>query len=191
MKKNQTLLISSLVLLLSVFLLAQFLNISAQVSGRPKPTSLMAKERMVLPIKATRDSPRQAVEQRALVQKVEDKLINADASLLKQRPHDERILADVSSDPHQVPASLLDFAVVVSQKMGQAKKNYVYAEALFKEFQLCALEERDGYSNIALRAYCLANAKRLVAWYPDLMGEWLRLSAQVGRQLMDLVDLQG
>lgn len=91
--------------------------------------------------------------------------------------------------PAEVPASLLDFSVVVAGKMKEAKTSFVYAEALFSEFGNCAVQEQNDSQNLALRAYCLANAKKLVAWYPDLSNKWQTLAHQVGRHLLDLVDL--
>lgn len=143
---------------------ADFLNL--WISSADSPSPHQAKTEMVLPLSSMMVSA-------------------AETPLESSSMARSRVLAN----PHAVPASLLDFTVVVSGKMKEAKKDFVYAEALFAEFRLCAVAETDEAQSMVLKVYCLANAKRLVSWYPDLKDRWLVLSRRVGAQLMELVTL--
>jgi hypothetical protein len=150
---------------------------------RAKPSLEQAQSKMVLPIDEMVESAK--VDNGDLQSVVESELpkINQDI------PSDAEVFAEVRDNPHNVPSSMLDFTVLVSEKMKQAKKSYLYADALFSEFGICAAQDADDKQNLALRAYCLANAKRLVSWYPGLMGRWRQLSDQVGQSLLELVDM--
>lgn len=190
MKLNRTNMIFIFILMASFVIVGKVISASGHFFKRFEPSLLQAKSKMDFPLKAMVEESDRADEQKSLIEKPDSSLQMNEAPLMEMRPSDDKIKEQVSANAHQVPASLLDFSVVVADKMDQAKKNFVYAEALFSEFRQCAVSEnQQAFQNLALRAYCLANAKRLVTWYPDLINQWNSLSSQISQQLMDLVDL--
>ncbi|HVJ66183.1 MAG TPA: hypothetical protein VM901_13075 [Bdellovibrionota bacterium] len=140
-----------------------------------------AQSKMVLPIAAMAESAK------VDGQELKNVIFVDLPKLVDEMPRDEKILEEVKQSVHSVPSSLMDFTVLVSKKMKQARDNYFYAEALFSEFDSCAAQ--DDERNITLRAYCLANAKRLVTWYPNLAARWTELAERVGTHVLELVDL--
>jgi len=102
-------------------------------------------------------------------------------------PSKDLVRSEIQNNPHNVPSSFLDFSVQIAHKMKIAKADQVYAESLFAEFETCA-DESELETTIALRAYCLANAVRLKAWYPGLAKSLDELLARSGEDVLNLVN---
>ncbi len=181
MKQNHLILLLTLVAC-GIFMVDKAID-SKFSKVRNLPSIKQAQTKMVLPITAMMESAKVDGEDLKDVIVVELPKIN------DKTPSDENIREEVKNNVHSVPSSLLDFTVLVTAKMKQAKQNFVYADALFSEFRNCAASEEADQQNLVLRAYCLANAKRLVTWYPDLAARWESLSNQVGHRLLELVDM--
>lgn len=149
---------------------------------------LTAKKKMSLPLEQIKETPEASIEP-SLETKSEVNSAEGQ-SILNKIPSDQKIVEDLKKSPHHVPASLVDFSVVVADKMKMAKKSVTYAEALFSEFRTCAVDENSAdHQNLAVRVYCLANAKRLASWYPVLSSSWVRLSEEVSINLLEMVQL--
>ena len=80
--------------------------------------------------------------------------------------------AQAKANPHETPASFVNFATLVAERLDDAKGNKTKAQKLFAELERCVLTRDSDRKIIAVQAFCAEVAKKLSeqnnmndAWY--------------------------
>ena len=100
-------------------------------------------------------------------------------------PDKADVRAEVASNPHRTPESIINFASALGPLMDKAHKNSEDANLLMKELHQCALDETVAQT---ARALCLSNAEKLAQSYPQMKEKASEIRANVSPDVMKVLN---
>ena len=94
------------------------------------------------------------------------------------------VKAEVASNPHRTPESIIKFASALGPLMDKAYKNINDANLLIEELHDCALDETVAQT---ARALCLSNAEKLSQSYPQMKDKASDIRANVSPEVIKVL----
>jgi hypothetical protein len=121
---------------------------------------------------------------------IRDEATEADKVAVTLLPENQEVLEEIRNNPHETPASLVEFASQIGKKMELAIKDPRAAKELVKELETCAEKAKQDSAKMTLEVFCIEQATKLSNRHRELqetVENLVRNSSPKANQILKLV----